>query len=128
MEEPLVLAFQFVVHDDPANAGALRVQTLSSGGIDTGELRIVRGFSWLYKARVIRLGALVFSRVPVPFEQCLTRARQCHQRRALAVEDLRCEGDQPLLAQVLQVTVPAVPRRRGRDVARINNAKRADSR
>src|SRR5437867_7987614 len=48
VEEPLVLAFQFVVHDDPANTGALLVQTLSSGGIDTGELRVMRGFSWLY--------------------------------------------------------------------------------
>jgi len=101
LEEPLILALQFVIHDDPMNARATCVEALCGGGIDTRELRVVRRFSRLHEARVVRLRGLVGAGVAVAVKERLASTREGDERRALTLKDLRREGYQARLAQML---------------------------
>ena len=101
LQEPLVLALQFVVEDDAPYPAAVLAQACLSAGVGAVDLRIVRELSGLPEAGVERLAGLPAALQAVGLQEGASRLCEHDGLPSAAIEGHGL--DQAGLPQVLYV-------------------------
>jgi hypothetical protein len=107
VEPTLVLALQLVVEDDALDVRAALQETVLGLFVRAIDLKVVFEFPFASQARVKRLRMLVIG-IAVALEEAAPVLRQAH--RMVAVSGHARGLDQPLFAQVSQITRPGISR------------------
>jgi hypothetical protein len=128
LQEPLVLALQLVVEDNPIDAGAAFLEALGFAFIRTVDLRVVLDFARLLQLGIKRL-AMVLALIAIAavrFEQVASTVGQYDGDILVAVD--RNRANEALLAKVSEIALARVgwPAVVVAQVARRHHAERAD--
>jgi len=109
MEEPLVVALQLVVQDDPVEPRAVAGEAFGGAQIGAIELRVMGQLTGLGEPVIEGLARVVI-RVPMGLEQAVTALGEHEERRpvAWAAVERRDPVNEPLPTEVLKVAVTDV--------------------
>ena len=127
MEEPLVVALELVVEDDPLDTRTVGPQSVGGPQVGAVQVSVVRQFAGSEGASVEGLGGFVFAR-PMAIQKLPAAFGKCNDRRALIAIQRCHDADKARRSESVEISMPEV---RGAssfvvEIAQRNDAKGAD--